>query len=396
MNIRLKPRKLAGRIDAVSSKSYAHRIIVASMLSDRETEITINGFSDDIMRTLGCVEALGGKYTIVDNIVRITPVEGNKKNAILDCGESGTTARIMLPVVTAVSQSATLTGSGRLPDRPFSEVTAVLKDHGVLVSSDRMPIKVEGKPEHGDFSIPGDISSQYVTGLLFLLPLLAEESTITLTTHLKSSAYVDITVDVLKTFGIDVRKQENVFYVPSAKYKTPLSICVEGDWSNSAFWFAANKLGSEISVENLNYTSRQGDRRIVDILDANIIDVDEIPDLFPVLAVLAASRNGKTTLTNASRLRLKESDRIEAVMSMLTSLGAKAEAGADYLTVYGTGSLRGGIVKSFNDHRIVMSAAIAATICKDDVIIEDFEAVNKSYPSFFEDYKKLGGDFNVF
>ncbi len=396
MNIEIKPGKLKGTLNAVSSKSFAHRLIVGAMLSDKETEITINGFSDDILRTLSCVEALGGKYSVSGNTVRIYPVKCDITDAVLNCGESGTTARIMVPVCSVASKSATVTGSGRLPERPFSEITCLLRSRGCDVVGDSLPISVKGKPNYGDFPIAGNISSQYVTGLMMALPLLSGESTITLTTPLKSSAYVDITIEVLKQFGINIGRSENVFHVPAAKYHTPDKAAAEGDWSNAAFWIVADFLGSEIKVENLNYSSVQGDRRITEILSDTVIDVDEIPDLFPVLAVLAAGRKGKTTLCNASRLRLKESDRIEAVNSMLTALGGKTDVGDDYLTVYGTGTLNGGVVKSYNDHRIVMSAAVAATISKDSVTIEGYEAVNKSYPSFFEDYKKLGGDFNVF
>lgn len=395
MDIRISPSKLAGDVMAVSSKSYAHRQITAAMLCKNKTEIQINGLSDDIICTLSCVKALGGDYIIDGNKVVIKPLVQRPEKALLNCGESGTTARIMLPVCAAVAESAVLTGEGRLPQRPFEDMTRVLREHGCAVSSDRLPIEVSSIIKGGDFSIPGDVSSQYITGLMLALPLLEEDSTITLTSPLKSSAYVDITIDVLKDFGINITKTDVGFKVPSAEYCTPGTTVAEGDWSNAAFWIVAKALGCEINVCNLNENSVQGDRKITEILDDVLIDVDPIPDLFPVLSVLAAGRKGKTRLYNASRLRLKESDRIEAVSSMLRALGCEVESGADFLEIYGTGRLAGGVVESYNDHRIVMSAAVASVISDGDVIIKGAEAVNKSYPSFFREFERLGGIVNV-
>lgn len=395
MDIKLSPCKLAGDVMAVSSKSYAHRQITAAMLCKSKTEIQINGFSDDIMRTLSCVKSLGGDYEIKDNKVIITPALNHCAAAVLNCGESGTTARIMLPVCAAFRNSAVLTGEGRLPERPFGEITKVLREHGSSITSDSLPIEVSGKITGGDFRIPGHISSQYITGLMLALPLLEDDSTITLTTELKSSGYVDITIDVLRSFGINITKTGSGYKVPAGTYKTPRALASEGDWSNAAFWVVANALGSKINISNLNLDSVQGDKIITQILEDTKIDVDPVPDLFPVLAVLAAGRCGKTRLYNAARLRLKESDRIESVASMLKSLGCKTDSGEDYLEVYGTGALSGGTVDSFNDHRIVMAASVASLICKGDVIIKGAQAVNKSYPTFFEEFKRLGGIVNV-
>lgn len=395
MNIRITPKVLRGCVEAPASKSFAHRYIVAAMLSDDNTLININAFSDDILKTLSCVTALGGKYVRNGNCVTVSPVNVVPENALIDCGESGTTARIMLPVCAAIAKSAVISGSGRLPERPFSEIVRVLRAGCANLSSDALPISVSGCLKSGDYEIEGHISSQYITGLMFALSTLDSESRIILKTPLQSAAYVEMTRDVLKKFGIDIQKKANVYYVPAGKLRTPGEVSVEGDWSNSAFWIVASALGNDVKVEGLNYSSVQGDRKITELLDNDKIDVSEIPDLFPVLAVLAAGRSGDTMLYNAARLRLKESDRIEATDSLLRSLGGKTSKGKDYLVIHGRGSLSGGIVDGFNDHRIVMSAAVAASICSGPVEITGAEAVNKSYPLFFEEYKKLGGEVNV-
>lgn len=395
MDVIIKPAKLRGSVKAVSSKSFAHRQIVASLLSDKKTEIIINGFSNDIMRTLSCVKALGGEYEIEDNKATIYPPEAFKKSADIQCGESGTTARIILPVCAALCEKALISGEGRLPERPFIEMTEVLRKKGCEVSSDKLPICISGELESGEFSIRGDVSSQYITGLMMALPNLNSPSKIVLTTPIKSKPYINITTSVLESFGILIEEFEGGYLVPVGKYITPEKIVCEGDWSNAAFWIVANSLGADIELQNLNYDSVQGDRRIMNILDSIEIDVDETPDLFPILAVLAAGREGTTVLSNAGRLRLKESDRIESVFNMLRSLGCDVQKGNDYLEIRGKGELKGGAVDGCNDHRIVMAASIAATICQDTVTIKGAEAVNKSYPSFFEEYRRLGGDINV-
>ncbi len=395
VDIKIIPKKLCGSVKAVSSKSFAHRIITAAALADKETDVYINGFSDDILRTISCVEALGAVCRREEDRVLITPITQKKENAILELGESGTTARIMLPVCAVVSKSAQLSGTGRLPERPFADITKLLRSKGCSVSSDSLPISLSGTIKSGNFEVPGNISSQYVTGLMMALPHLEGDSTITLTTPLKSAAYVDITIDVLKDFGVNISKTETGYNVSSGKFISPGKVSVEGDWSNAAFWIVAKEMGSDVKISNLNTSSVQGDRKIMDVITEQEIDIDEIPDLFPILAVLACSRTGTTRLYNGARLRLKESDRIVATESLIKALGGNAKSGPDYLEVYGTGALKGGLVDGFNDHRIVMAAAVAATICTDEVIITGAEAVNKSYPSFFDEYKKLGGETYV-
>ena len=386
--IRIKPNKLFGSIAAVSSKSYAHRLIIAAMLSEDKTEIEINGISDDIKRTLECVRALGGAYFTEGNTVFVYPVH-RECNAEIFCGESGTTARIMLPVCAAICASAVIDGCGRLPQRPFGEIVASLRRGGVNVSAEKLPIRVSGGMKGGKYEIEGDVSSQYITGLMFALGAVGGGE-IVLTTPLKSASYVDLTIDVLEMFGVSVKKFDSGYKI-SGRFTTPGRCVCEGDWSNAAFWFGANKLGCEISVSGLSSNSRQGDMKIKELLDCDKADVDNVPDLFPILAVAAAGKNGETLLYNASRLRIKESDRIEAVKSLIKSLGGECEAGEDYLKIIGRGALSGGEVDSFGDHRIVMAAAIASVICGSDVFIKGEEAVNKSYPDFFRDFRSLGG-----
>lgn len=390
--IRITPNKLSGRIKAISSKSYAHRLIIAAMLCEEKTEIEINGISEDIKSTLECVRALGGTYFTEGNTVTIYPVKRGTQ-AKLFCGESGTTARIMLPVCAAICDSAVIDGGGRLPQRPFGEMTNCLRKHNIQVNSDNLPIEISGKMERGIYEIEGDVSSQYITGLMIALGAVGGGE-IKLKTPLKSAAYVDITIEVLKQFSINVNKTKNGFTV-SGKFKSPKKCVCEGDWSNAAFWFGANALGANIITEGLNENSVQGDRQILQLLSKDKIDIDPVPDLFPILAISATAKCGKTLLYNASRLRIKESDRIESTAAVIKNLGGKCIVGEDFLEVTGCGSLNGGTVNSFSDHRIVMAAAIASGICTGDVMINGEDAVKKSYPDFFRDFNSLGGKADV-
>lgn len=395
MDITITPKKLSGRVDAVASKSFAHRIIIAASLADKPTKIYLNTTSEDIEATLDCIKKLGAGIDKGQGYVQITPIKGTG-SPILDCNESGSTARFLLPVASVLCDSFEMTGKGRLPERPFTPLINEMRRKGVEISDNFLPIKVSNRLCGGEYSIAGNISSQYITGLMLALPLCNKASTITLTSPLESKAYVDITIEVLKLFGIKIKPVENGYEINPQKYISPDEIHVEGDWSNSAFWIVANKLCGSILVDGVNYESTQGDMKILDILDSDVIDAKEIPDLVPILAVCACAKRGKTLITNAERLRIKESDRLNAVTTALNSLGADICELADGLEINGTGELRGGECDGFGDHRIVMSAAIASIICKDNVTIHGAQAVNKSYPTFFDDFKKLGGKFISF
>ena len=390
MKVTITPAKLCGKIDAIASKSFAHRIMIAAALADKPTKINLNTTSEDIEATKKCLLSMGAKIEEGEGFIIISPVT-YAKNAVLDCNESGSTARFLLPVAATVCDSFKMFGSGRLPQRPMTPLISQMKLHDVKINSDKMPLEAIGKLSGGKFEIPGDISSQYITGLLLALPQCAERSEIILTSPLQSKAYVDITIGVLKQFGIEVLKTENSFIIEHQKFISPDEITVEGDWSNSAFWIIANEICGNVLVDGLNYNSLQGDMNILKAKALTRIDASEIPDLVPILAVLACARKGKTVICNAERLRIKESDRLETVRKSLSSLGADIEETANGLIINGTGNLKGGECESFNDHRIAMSCAIASCICKNEVIIKDAHAVNKSYPKFFGDFESLGG-----
>lgn len=395
MKVIITPSRLSGTVSAVSSKSDAHRKIIAAALADKPTKININNFSDDIDATLDCIENLGGSIKKDETGVLITPIFANQESCVLNFRESGSTARFLLPVAAAICEKGSFSGSGRLPERPFEELTTQLRLHGVTVDSDKLPITTCGLLKNGEYRISGSISSQYLTGLLFALPLLCEESRIVLTSPLNSSAYVDMTLDTLAGFGVKIDIKDNIYTIKPQRYISPGEITAEGDWSSAAFWAVADKICGGVKIDGMKINSRQGDKKIINLLDETDIDASQIPDLVPILSVLAASRTGKTVIRGAARLRLKESDRLLAMTECIKSLGGDAKETEDGIIINGTGSLRGGKVCGFGDHRVVMSAAIASCICKDNVEITGAEAVKKSYPSFFEDFKRLGGVFDV-
>lgn len=395
MNVTIKPTRLCGVVDAVSSKSDGHRKIICAALSSKETEIIINNISDDIEATLDCIKNLGGDFILKENGVLIKPIHLKKDKVSLDFRESGSTARFLLPVASVLCENGEFTGSGRLPQRPFLELTSQMRKNGVEVSADSLPITTKGTLKNGTFELSGNVSSQYISGLLFALPLLGGKSKIRLTSPLMSAPYVDMTIGVLSKFGISVEVLENEYNICPQKYISPEKLEVEGDWSSAAFWIVADKICKNIKINGLNPDSYQGDKAICEILDETEIDAANIPDLVPILAVLAASRVGETRIYNAERLRIKESDRLYAVTKCINELGGCAQETDDGIIITGTGRLKGGIVDSFNDHRIAMSAAVASVICENEVKILNAECVKKSYPTFFEDFIKLGGVCHV-
>ena len=386
MIVTITPALLNGSIEAIASKSYAHRIIIASALADKPTEIYINGISNDIIDTVNAVNALGAKAVINDNTISVEPISKKSDEVIIEITESGTTARMILPIACALYKKGIITGRGSLTARPFAPLCEAIAEHGVSFEDMAMPINFEGKMSAGEYKISGSESSQYISALLYTLPLLKGESKVTLTSPLASEGYVDITLDVLKRFGITGGYECK----GNEKYTSPEKIWVEGDWSNAAFWLCAG-----VDVMGLNYNSCQRDRLFDCVKDLCEIDAEHIPDLVPILSVYAAGKKDTTRIHNVSRLRIKESDRINSVCDMITSLGGDIEANDNEIVIHGKGYLDGGVVNSYNDHRIVMSAAIASCICKNKVIIRGCEAVNKSYPNFFNDFNSLGGKADV-
>lgn len=436
MNVKITPKILSGNIAAPASKSEAHRILIcAALAGDKASEIKINtNLNDDINATIDCLRALGAEFNAKNNIIKVIPVNKNKipERPVLDCRESGSTLRFMLPVAAALCDNAVFKGSGRLPERPVNDLLKAMSEHGVNFSNEKLPFETNGKLKSGKFFIAGDISSQYITGLLLALPVLDDDSEIILTSPLKSADYVNITLKAMNDFGVNVKLNKNIYEIASYnKFKSPEDISVGGDWSGAAFFLAAGALNAEISVSGLDINSAQGDKKILEFLKnfgakveiknnnitvspgklkAQKIDIDATPDLLPILAVVAAFADGKTEFYNGARLRLKESDRIKAAAEMINSLGGRANSKSsciaeelpDGLIIHGEKFLDNlnldlnlKRVDGFNDHRIVMAAAIAASRCSSEVIISGAEAVKKSYVNFFEDYNKLKGSTHV-
>ena len=412
MDVTVAPSTLSGSVSAIPSKSSAHRLLICAALADKPTTLFLPSSSDDIDTTIGCLKALGGCIVRENDTVTITPIKEIPANRVLDCRESGSTLRFMLPVATALCENVRFTGSGRLPERPIAELTEAMKLHGVSFSSDKLPFETSGRLNGGKFALSGGTSSQYLTGLLLALPILSQDSIIILSNKLVSSAYVDITLSVLEKFVVRVEHSAKEYKVHgNQRPKTQSQLQVDGDWSNAAFFLAAGAIGAPVSVTGLDEASPQGDKAILALLKrfgANVfidgekitvtpgqlhgceIDLSEVPDLLPILAVVAAFAEGETHFINGTHLKYKESDRLASCASMINSLGGKAETQDDGLTVTG-GGLTGGTVNSLNDHRIVMAAAVAGIRCPEPVTILGADAVNKSYPSFFTDYKRLGG-----
>ena len=407
----------SGEVEIIPSKSVAHRLLICAALSDKPTEIICPAESLDIAATARCLAALGAEITVRNGAYFVSPIK-KKDKAFLFCGESGSTLRFLIPVAAALGGEITFDGEGRLPERPVSPLVDCLVSRGATIDySGKLPLTTHGGLRGGRFTVPGNISSQFISGLIFALPLLAEDSEIDITGKIESLSYIKMTLDAVSTFGIEAQMQGNKIIIPgNQKYRSPGRLTVEGDWSNAAFWLCLGALSpAGITVHGLNLFSVQGDRAVLDILSrfgaevtkgknsitvknkplsAVRIDASEIPDLVPVLSVVAAVANGETRITGAERLRMKESDRIESTVNMLHSLGTDAEAERSGIRIFGKKRLSGGCVNSENDHRIAMSAAIAAAVSNAPVRILEAEAVRKSYGDFYEKYAALGAAVN--
>ena len=387
MNVTILPGTLKGAVTPPSSKSQTHRAVLALMLAQGEGKLSNLAVSQDIQATQDCVAALkSGQPAQADGL------------PLLDCGESGSTLRFLIPVALAVRGGGHFTGRGRLMERPQGPYIRLFEEKGILWKQEGACLTVAGQLEPGVYALPGNVSSQFITGLLYALPLLPGDSRIVLTTPLESRGYVDMTLDMLRRFDIKVEEQEDGFLVPGNQTYQARDLTLEADWSGAAFWYAANFLGAQVDIQGLNPDSVQGDRQIGTLYwklarpgDVDI-DLSQCPDLAPPLAVMAAVRKGTTRFVHAGRLRMKESDRLETIARTLNALGAKAQVGEDTLTLEGLDHLEGGTVDGCNDHRIAMMAAVAAIACKQPVTILGAECVKKSYPRFWEDYTALGGE----
>lgn len=381
MTCTITPGHLRGDITVIPSKSQAHRLLICAAFADKPTQLICNDTNRDIEATASCLRALGAQILATDSGYTVFPVEHIPESAVLNCRESGSTLRFMLPIVGALGVDATFLLEGRLPSRPLSPLWEEMERMGCTLSRPtENTIRCIGKLQSGEYVIDGGVSSQFITGLLFAHRLMTD-CTLTITGKLESKPYIDLTNAAISVFE---------------GRHSPGYVSVEGDWSNGAFWLAANSLGCDLSIHGLNADSLQGDRAVVDILQQlergmPTVSAADIPDLIPILSVVAAAKHG-AVFTDIQRLRLKESDRVASVFAMLEALGGTATATEDTLNVY-PATLRGGTVDSHNDHRIAMSAAIAATVCSAPVTILGADAVSKSYPRFWAEYRRLGGNY---
>ena len=404
MDVTIVPGTLKGAVTPPPSKSQAHRLILAAALSGGVSTLSNVDFSQDIEATLGCLSALGAGVERLDKgQVKLHGLGNSIPQAgpipVLDCGESGSTLRFLIPTALVVIGGGIFTGHGRLMERPQEPYFRLFEEKGISYEKKDGKLTVQGTLEPGEYVLPGNVSSQFFTGLLYALPLLDGPSVLRASTPLESRGYVDMTLDALRTFGVRVEETEpGVFAIPARQRYQPKELAVEADWSNAAFWYAANFLGAQVDIQNLNPDSVQGDRQIGALYwklarpgDVDI-DLSQCPDLAPPLAAMAAVRKGTTRFLGAGRLRMKESDRLETIARTLNTLGAKAQVGEDTLTLEGVDSLEGGTVDGCNDHRIAMMAAVAAVTCEKPVTVLGAECVKKSYPHFWWDYTALGGE----
>lgn len=420
--VKIKPSKLKGRLKIPPSKSLCHRAVISASLSLGTSHLDNIIFSDDIIATSQAMSKLGAEIEKIgkDGL----KVEGSFPVALegeeLDCKESGSTLRFLIPISLLSDTDVCFIGRGKLVSRPLDSYYKIFDKQGIEYSTDKgkLPLEIRGKLRSDEFEIEGDISSQFITGLLFTLPLLDGDSKINIIGELESKAYVDLTIDVLDKFGVEIINNDyKKFIIKGSQEYKARDYRVEGDFSQAAFWLVGGILGESIESSGLNPDSLQGDMAIVDLIkkmggDLSLkgslftskesktkgirIDVSQCPDIAPILTVLAAVSEGETRIINAARLRIKESDRIKAISTELNKLGADVKEVGDSLVIQGKKSLKGGKVDSWNDHRIAMSLAIASIKCTEEVILTNSDSVNKSYPHFWEDFKSLGGRIDEF
>lgn len=412
-HITLSPGQRHGCVAAPASKSHAHRLLICGGLGKTPVTIDCADISQDIAATAQCLHALCADVTAADGQLHIVPTRKDGRKDLF-CGESGSTLRFLLPVCGALGEEAVFHREGRLPDRPLAPLDAVLRAHGMAIEEQGSALHVKGRLQGGLYEIPGDVSSQYISGLLFALPLLDGDSTIRITGKLESAAYIAMTEQALQQAGIRFMKNGSEYTVfGSQQYALPAGAAVEGDYSNGAFFLCMGALSNKgVRVRNMPGKTRQGDKAVIDVLrrfgaevtvtDGEIfvrgnklrgceIDAAPIPDLIPVLSVVAAAAEGETYVINAGRLRLKESDRLSATAEMLTALGGRVTELSNGLVIAG-GMLHGGTVDSYNDHRIAMSAAVASCVCSEPVTVLDSQCTDKSFPRFWDIFARLERD----
>jgi len=405
--IKIYPKQLIGTIKIPPSKSMAHRGIICASLAEGTSRIYNIDFSDDIIATIAAMETFGAVIKAQPDYLEITGIQQELPTPMpktIDCNESGSTLRFLIPIALLSPGTTKFIGAGNLGKRPLDPYYEIFANQGISYNDkkDILDLTITGVLRPGEYRLRGDISSQFISGLLFALPLLNGDSKIIITTDLESKAYVDLTLEILNDFGIEIINHDKTFTIKGRQRYKSRDYTVEGDFSQGAFFLSANALGSHVTTVDLKENSLQGDRIVVEILkqmglsnNPTTIDASGCPDIIPILTVVAALSQGTTNIINAGRLRIKECDRLHAIAVELRKLGAKITEGPDHLTIQGVTELKGGReVWSHKDHRIAMSLTIAATVCDKPIILKDYECVSKSYPQFFEDFKALGGEFH--
>lgn len=427
MDCLIDPKKLNGDVKVPPSKSIAHRAVICAALSDGISRISNIDYSDDILATMEAMKSFGAKMTKNEDVLEVVGIyatgqldrKRNIDEVLIDCNESGSTLRFVVPISTLFPGEHRFIGRGKLGQRPLHTYYNIFDEQGIQYSykEGELDLRVEGKLKSGLYEVTGNVSSQFISGLLFTLPLLDGDSKIVITTEMESKGYIDLTLSALKDFGIHIinHNYQEFFIKGNQKYKAR-DYRVEADFSQAAFFLVANALNNNVVLHDLNLDSLQGDKEVIHILErmgmkfyqenggltgkpekeltATVIDGSQCPDIIPVLSLAAALSKGTTKVINAGRLRIKESDRLHAIATELNKIGAKIIEKEDGLIIEGVPSLYGGsAVWSHNDHRIAMTLAIASTVCKTSILIEDHECVSKSYPNFWRDFKVLGGRF---
>ena len=424
MKVKIKPKKLGGTIPIPPSKSYSHRAIIAAALatSNKDKEVSrIDNlkYSVDITTTTEIMENWGANIEIGEDFEIIKGNSGivNPKDEYTQCNESGSTIRFLIPIGLSNNNKIVFDGKGKLVERPLDSYYKIFDEQGIKYSNNNgwLPLNVDGQLKPGKYEIEGNISSQYITGLLYALPLLNGDSELKINKTLESKGYIDLTLEILEMSGIKVENNNyKSFFIKGNQKYNPFDYVIEGDYSQVAFWIVAGILGSEIKCLHVKKESLQGDREIIEIVQrmganveifddyiivkpsqtyGTVIDISQCPDIGPILTVLAALSKGETKIINAERLRIKESDRITSIKTELNKLGANVEEVGDSLVINGVERLTGSTeLSAWNDHRIAMSLAIASIKCDGEIVIDEAESVKKSYPHFWEDFKKMGGD----
>ena len=417
-DVKFSPFVPNGTVNVPPSKSDVHRAIICAAMANGVSRISPVALSNDIKATIGCIKALGADAVLENNVLTVDGTNMYKnKTALLDCGESGSTLRFFIPIAAVGNINATFVGKGKLPQRPIGIFTEALPKAGTTCKTEGgLPLEIKGQLKSGIFEIPGNVSSQFITGLLLALPILEGDSEIVLTSPLESVGYIAMTIRTMKQFGVNIQATEKGWHIKGGQSYKPCDYTTDGDWSQAAFFMVLGAIGGKVTVKGVAKDSTQGDKKCAEILarfgakvtqldnevtvekgelKAITIDASQIPDLVPVLSVCAAFAEGTTKIINAERLRIKECDRLKATAELLNNLGGKVKKLSDGLEITGASSLKGGNVNGYNDHRIVMSAAVCAARSDEDITATFAMSINKSYPDFYIDYNSIGGKANV-